>query len=73
MGKFYLDLEFTNGNYNLLDILEIALIAEESGNAFHRYVSLHYSISKRVQQLTGITNMTIKSLGPFRKEIDAAS
>ena len=35
LGRFYLDLEFTNGNYYLSDILEIALVAEESGNTFH--------------------------------------
>ena len=29
MGRFYLDMEFTNGNYYLVDILEIALVAEE--------------------------------------------
>ena len=32
MGRFYLDMEFTNGNYYLADILEITLLAEESGN-----------------------------------------
>ena len=68
MGKFYLDLEFANGNYYLSDILGITLIAEESGNAFHSCVSLHYTVPKRVQQLADITNMTIKSLGlPFRE------
>ena len=59
MGKFYLDLEFTNGNYYLVDILEIALVVGESGNVFHSYVKIHYSVPKRVQQLTGITNSTI--------------
>ena len=39
MGKFYLNVEFKNGNYYLYDIVEIALIAEESGNDFHSYVS----------------------------------
>ena len=67
MGKFYLDMEFTNGNYYLADILEIALLSGESGNVFHRYVQIHYSVPRRVRQLTGITNRTIKSLGvPFR-------
>ena len=33
-----MDLEFTNGNYYLADILEIALLLEESGYAFHSYV-----------------------------------
>ena len=38
---------------------------------FHSYVSIHYSVPKRVQQLTGITNETIKSLGlPFRDVLD---
>ena len=30
MGRFSLDMEFTNGNYYLTDILEIAVVAEES-------------------------------------------
>ena len=34
MGKFYLDTEFTNGNYYLADVIAIALIAVESGNTF---------------------------------------
>ena len=71
MGKFYLDMEFTNGNYYLADILEIALVAGESANVFHSYVKIYYSIPKRVRQLTGITNRTIKSLGvPFRTVMD---
>ena len=71
MGKLYLDMEFTNGNYYLADILEIALVAGESGNAFHSYVKMHYSVPQRVQQLTGITKSTIKTLGlPFREVID---
>ena len=44
MGKFYLDLEFTNGNFYLADILELALLSEESGYAFHSYVKIHYSV-----------------------------
>ena len=38
MGRFYLDMEFTNGNYYLVDILEKVLLAEESGNVYHSYV-----------------------------------
>ena len=34
MGKFYLDLEVTNGNYYLADVLEIALVAGECGYVF---------------------------------------
>ena len=60
-------MEFTNGNYYLADILEIAVVAAASGNVFHSYVKIHYSVSKMVQQLTGITNSTINTHGvPFR-------
>ena len=62
MGRFYLDLKFTNGNYYLAGILEIALVAALSVNIFHSYVKIHYSVPKRVQQLTGITNSTIRAL-----------
>ena len=48
MGRFYLDMEFANGNYYLTDILEIVLVAEESGNIYHRYVKIHYSVPKQV-------------------------
>ena len=35
------------------------------------YVKIHYSVPERVQQLTGITNSTIKTLGLlFREVID---
>ena len=56
-------MEFTNGNYYLTDILEIAVVAEESGNIYHIYVKIHYSVPKHVQLLTGITNRTIETHG----------
>ena len=71
MGKFYLDMEFTNGNYYLVDILEIALLSEESGNVHHSYVKISYSVPKQVQLLTGIINRTIETHGvPFRNVMD---
>ena len=63
MGWFYLDIEFTNGNYYLSDIIEIALISEDSGYAFHSYVKLHYTIPKRVKLLTNIQDKTINEIG----------
>ena len=48
MGRFYLEMEFTNGNYYLVDILEIALLAEESRNVYHSYVKVAYSVSIQV-------------------------
>ena len=64
-------MEFTNGKYYLLDILEIALLAEENGNVYHSYVKINYSIQKQVQLLTGITNRTIETHAvPFRNVMD---
>ena len=71
MGRFYLEMEFTNGNYYLVDILKIALLAEESGIVYHSYVKIGYSVPKQVQLLTGITNITIETHGvPFRNVMD---
>ena len=69
MGKFFLDLEFTNGNYYLSDIIELALIAEETGKVFHRYVKIHYRIPNRVQELTRITDKTLANLGCSFKDV----
>ena len=71
MGRFHLDMEFTNGNYYLTDIVEIAVVVEESGNIYHRCVKMHYSVPKQVQLLTGITNRTIEThVVPFRDVMD---
>ena len=71
MGRFYSDMEFTNGNYYLTDILEISMMVEESGNISYRYVKVHYLVPKQVQLLTGITNRTIETGGvPFRDVMD---
>ena len=40
-----------NGNDYLVDILEIALVVEESGNIYHSSVKIHYSVPKQVQLL----------------------
>ena len=67
-------MEFTNGNYYLVDILEIDLLAEEIGNVYHSYVKINYSVQKLVQLLTGMTNRTIETLGvPFRNVIEFIS
>ena len=70
-GRFYLDMEFTNGNYYLVDILETALLAEESGNVYHSYVKINYSVPQQVKLLTGITNRTIETrVVPLRDVMD---
>ena len=70
MGKFYLDLEFTNGNYYLADIIEVALVSD-SGCIFQRYVKLNYTLPGRVTSFTGITDNTLRVHGiPFRDVIN---
>ena len=64
-------MEFTNGNYYLVDILEIALLAEEIGNVYHSYVKINYLVPKLVQLLTGIANIIDETHGvPFRNVMD---
>ncbi|MAG86097.1 MAG: hypothetical protein CMB97_01635 [Flavobacteriaceae bacterium] len=61
MAQFYLDMEFVNGNYYLVDIIEISLVAEDCGYTFHGYV--YTTILRQVQQLTHISNNTIRMIG----------
>ena len=64
-------MEFTNGNYYLVNKLEIALLAEESGNVYHSYVKKKIPVPKQVQLLTEITYRTIETHGvPFRNVVD---
>ena len=63
MVRFYFDTEFTNGNYYLGDIIEVALLAEESGNTFHSYVQIHYLIPTRVKELTNISDALLVTAG----------
>ena len=56
-----MDMEFTNGSYYLTDILEIAVLAEESGNIY-RYVKIHYSLPKQVP-LRGLLIELLKLMG----------
>ena len=66
----YLDMKFTNGNYYLVDILEIALMADESGNVYHSYVKINYSVPKQVQLLMGLQIELLKLRIPFRNVRD---
>ena len=66
MVRFYFDTEFTNGNYYLGDIIEMALLAEESGNKFHSYVRLHYLVPTRVKELTNISDDLLASAGCYK-------
>ena len=40
MNRFYLDTEYTNDNYYLGDMFEIAVLSERSGYIFHTYIKM---------------------------------
>ena len=63
MGRFYLDLEFTNGNYYLADIIEMSIVAADTNHEFHRYVRIPYPIPPIVKKLTNITDETLVTYG----------
>ena len=55
MLRSYLDMEWTNENFYLGDIFEIAVISRDSGHIFHSYVKIHYKLSENTKFLCGIT------------------
>lgn len=67
MGIFYLDTEFTNGNYYLGDIFEIALLSENSGRIFHSYVNIPSRIPRYIKKMCNVTDMIIRKSPPFCK------
>lgn len=68
MTRFFLDLEFTNGNYYLADIIELALLSESSRNIYHGYIRIHYPLPSRVRDLTKITDDILATNGYSFKE-----
>ena len=71
MGRFYLDMEWTNGNFCLGDIFEIAVISEGSAHEFHSYVKIHYKLSGNVKFLCSITDKTLENNDSFAKVFTA--
>ena len=66
MGIFYLDIEYTNGNYYLGDIFEIALLSDASGYTFHSYINIPIkSIPYYVRQLCNVNDNMIQSSQSF--------
>ena len=63
MGRFYFDTEYTNGNYYIGDIFEIAIVAEKSGNVYHSYVHIGYKILHYLKFMCNITDAILKEEG----------
>ena len=59
MGIFFIDIEYTNGNFYLGEVFEIACLSEGSGYAFHSYVKISDNIPRYIQKLCNITTSII--------------
>lgn len=62
-----MDTEYTNGNYYLGDIFEIALLSESSGYVFHSYINTRQHIPRYVKNLCNVTTTLVKRSPPFRE------
>ena len=63
MGIYFLDVEFTNGNFYMADIIEIALLADDTNHVFHQYIQIHYALPHRIEEMLDITNDILASRG----------
>ena len=60
MGIFYIDNEYTNGNYYLGDVFEIACLSENSGYIFHCYINIASTIPAYIKRMCNVTDRKIK-------------
>ena len=65
MGIFYIDTEYTNGNFYLGDIFEIACLSDNSGQLYHSYINVGYKLPRYAKTLCHTTDETIRSSPPF--------
>ena len=65
MGIFYIDTEYTNGNFYLGDIFEIACLSEHSGRIFHSYINIGYKIPNYLKGLCNVEDEEVKSSPSF--------
>ena len=60
-GRFFLDTEYTNGNYYMGDIFEITIISEDTCRVFHKYIKIPYRLSNNVMNIcSNVTNKTLQ-------------
>ena len=68
---FYIDTEYTNGNFYLGEIFEIAVLSESSGYVFHSYINIFPNrISKYVMKMCNITYDHLTAPPSFTQVID---
>lgn len=63
LGRFFLDTEYTNGNYYRRDIFEIALFSENIHRTFRQYAKIPYALPKRAKKICNINNEVLRQKG----------
>ena len=56
MNLFYLDTEYSNGNFYLGDIFDLSLIAAKSGNVFHTLINIPLPLDNYIKFMCNITD-----------------
>ena len=71
MGRFYLDTEYTNGNYYTGDIFEVAVLSEKTGYIFHAYITIRYKLLPFIENFCNISNKMLNTESrPFNVVMD---
>ena len=60
-----MDLEYTNGNFYLGDIFEIACLSEDSGRIYHSYINIPTTITSYIKKMCCISDELIRNSSSF--------
>ena len=63
MNLFYLDTEYSHGNFYLGDIFDVTLIAAKSGHVFHTLITIPTSLDNYVKFMCNMTDATLQTEG----------
>ena len=72
MNLFYLDTEYSHGNYYLGDIFDLTLIAATSGHVFHTLITIPTPLDNYVKFMCDMSDAKLQTEGvPFRDAFTA--
>ena len=63
MNLFYLDTEYSHGNFYLGDIFDLTLIAVKSGNVFHTLITIPTPLDNYIKFMCNITDSKLQREG----------
>jgi hypothetical protein len=72
MNLFYLDTEYSHGNFYLGDIFDMTLIAAKSGHVFHTLINIPTPLNNHIQFMCNMTDGKLQREGiPFEDAFKA--